>query len=577
MKCNELLGDDSCQLIYYSVSCLRIVDACYKDRCINMIQSAISRNACLQGFLAIFLAGNVLMFVLISKSTLKVTTIQEPSISNKLDSVNGKEYVTLTENSRNETGRIGCRKFPKGGETCAFSGLACIDFNESLHEGNNAGNKLPQVYFIHDNHTDGAGVTHDNWCGQRFRSADPLYFGPREWPPSSDLVLPRWSCLKAHWRTTDSLFRNKSRPVTVKWVPNLSVINLDYERNSHNNHYLMDIIWLLDLKLWKDSQSKSFTQLKEIFSRQTHFMFPQSRDDFVSQTDTDINRLLFTLIFGLNASELYKNQTRDQETKKLSTQPLLEAFPALEDRLVFSRTNQDKLDYNSSRVNDLICTTKLFAGAKLGNLGHERVCTYLRKSSYDLFGVKVPEINYPNTGYLWIDQPPRRVILLHRHISRGFRNLNEIVKALNETSEKYKFEFEMHTTEELKTAEDNVKFFSRAGVLLTTHGSQSMGAIWMPRHSALIEAFPPAYNDYSFKLLASTCNVQYFELYGKIPKILIERYKRSCDDKLNSHYSQCTELKSEAVLVDVQSIIDTVLLALRKIGHEMPMQESSFE
>ncbi len=541
-----------------------------------MPASGILKVGWLQVFLVVFLAANIIVFIHMSNRALG--NVSEMSNRNGIQFAGSKHHQHLTEFSKNETGRIGCRNFPKGGETCAFSGAICVDLNESLNQGNNAGNRIPQIYFVHDNHTDGAGITHDNWCGQRFRSADPQYFGPRIWPPPTDVISPRWSCLRAKWRTSNSLFRNKSRPVSIRWVPNLSILNLDYERNSHNNHYLMDIIWLLDLKLWRNSQSSSFTQLREIFTQQTHFMFPQSRDDFMTQTETDINRLLFTLIFGLNPLELYRNQTRDEETKRITTKPLLESYPELDKKIIFARkgdTNETNL--KSSKPDDLVCTTKLYAGAKLGNLGHERVCTYIRESSYNLYGVKVPEEEYPNTGYLWIDQPPRRVIVLHRHVTRGFRNLEKLVKELNRTSEKYNFELELHTTDELKTAEENVKFFSRAGVLLTTHGSQSMGAMWMPRHSALIEVFPPVYHDYSFKLLASTCNIQYFELYGKMPKELKKRYKESCSDKLSSHYSQCTELKSEAILVDIQSTIKTVLLALRKIGHEMQFPEFNLE
>lgn len=522
----------------------------------------------------VFFVINGFMFLGLSNKALTVTNIPSSRQPNELYIFNSNNSNHITELSKNETGRIGCRTFPKGGETCAFSGIACVDMDESLNENNHAGNIIPQVYFVHDGHNDGAGITHDNWCGLRYRSADPSYFGPREWPPVSEVVSPRWSCLKAKWRTSNSLFRNKSKPVTIKWVPDLSIINLDYERNSHNNHYLMDLVWLLDLRLWKNSLSVTFTQIREIFSEQTNFMFPQSREDFIEQTATDINRLLFTLIFGLNSSKLYLNQTRDTETQKIETRPLLESYPILSKKIIFARKKRKKSE-KVPNSKDLICTRKLFAGAKLGNMGHERVCSYIRESSFELFGIQLPEKNYPNTGYLWIEQAPRRVILLQRHITRGFENYDELVKSLNRTAARYDFEFELHSTGELKTAEDNVRFFSRAGVILTTHGSQSMGVMWMPRHSALIEVFPPAYHDYSFKILSDTCNVQYFELYGKIRNELKPRYRRECIDKFDSHYSQCNSLKSEAILADIPATIDTVLIALRKIGHEIPLIDLS--
>lgn len=91
----------------------------------------------------------------------------------------------------------------------------------------------------------------------------------------------------------------------------------------------------------------------------------------------------------------------------------------------------------------------------------------------------------------------------------------------------------------------------------------------MPRNSALIEAFPPAYIYYSFRTLSDACNVQFFELYGKISSSIQDKYEKYCGtEKLGLNFGQCSNQKSENGLVDVDETVCTVLLALPKTGQK---------
>lgn len=460
------------------------------------------------------------------------------------------------------TQRIGCREYPKGGQSCVLQGIACVDVNEKRTKGV----VRPRVYLIDDARRDGDIVSNDRWCQLRHRSSDPRYFASREWPPRYDLFAPRHSCLNAYWRTKSSLFRNYSSPARVRWLDELALIDLDYVNNDHNNHYVKDIVWLLDVVLWQKALNQTSTlgtrdHLPQLFpDHPKHVFMPQGIADFDKQTRRDVNRLNFALIFGLDPRELYRGQHRLPDNK-IWTRPLRTSYPQLKERLVF---------YGNERVNttnDLVCTRKMIVGSKLGDMGHERVCQYLRQESWRLYDIAPPQRAV--SGYLHYERPPRRVVLLQRHITRRIRNLDAVTAALRNAARKHVFEFELHSTAELKNAEDHVRFFSRIGVLLTPHGSQAMGAMWMPRHAALIEVFPPAYTDFAFNLLSSACNIWYFEIQASVPADLKKVYEQRCGKKIRSFYDQCVQLKSLSIDVDVDEAVRNVLFALKRLGHDI--------
>lgn len=458
------------------------------------------------------------------------------------------------------TVRVGCREYAKGGQSCVYSGVACVDVNTERAE------KVvrPKLFIVDDSRIDGELVSSDRWCQQRHRSADPRYFGPREWPLRTDLFAPRWSCLNAVFRRSEALFNglHKSR---VRWLDDFSLIDLDYVNNDHNNHYVKDIVWLLDVALWQATISASSTSstaggVPVLFPPPKHILLPQSRADFIKQTRRDVNRLNFAIINQLNPELLYGGAGLS-DAQAPPTQPLLEAYPELTNKLVF---------YGDERANtsvDLVCTRRLVVGSKLGDMGHERVCQHLRTRAWRLFGISEPPRAV--SGFLQFPQPPKRVVLLQRHLTRKLHNVENVSDALRAAAESYGFEFELRTTKELKTAEDHVRFFSRIGVLLTPHGSQAMGGMWMPRHAALIEVFPPGYTDYAFNLLSGACNLWYYELQGLIPPGMEEVYRVKCGKKMNSFFDQCVQVKNANVVADVDEVVKTVVLALKRLGHAM--------
>lgn len=458
------------------------------------------------------------------------------------------------------THRVGCRTYPKGGQSCVISGIACVDVNRQRAKGV----VRPLIYLVDDTRRNGQRVESDRWCSLRHKSADPRYFGPRDWP-LIDYFAPRQSCLNAQWRTKHSLLENGSNP-NVRWVDEFSLIDLDYVNNNHNNHYLKDIVWLLDVALWQQNIQKSSTlphgnnsHIPSLFTMPKHILFPQATSDFVKQTGRDVNRINLALVLGLDARQLYRGQKYGRD-RRIYTRPFLDAFPESKDRFIFYG------DERANSANDLVCTKKLTVGAKLGNMGHERVCTHLRESTWKLYGLSRPALA-SSGGYLRYHRPPRRVVLLQRHRTRGFRNINPLVTAMRAAAAKYGFEFEYHTTQSLVTAEEHVRFFSRIGVLLTPHGSQAMGGMWMPRHSAIIEAFPPGYTDYAFDLLSTACNLWHYEIQGVVPEDLKAKYARVCAGKMKSFFDQCVQMKFERVQVDIDETVRTVLLALKRLGH----------
>lgn len=407
----------------------------------------------------------------------------------------------LRENSPHKrvvTERIGCREYDAGAQSCVYEGFVCINTTKEKDFGR------PKVYFVNDLVEDNAVAYSDNWCGLRFQSADPRYFSTRHWPILNGTFSPQSSCLDAEFRTFDSLLASRLPKdgkgsdldlarAGIKWLDSLWLVDLDYTNNDHNNHLVKDIIWMLDVALWQaatDLRPRPDESVQGDFNDTAghlfaegprHVYLPQGEEDFIKQTKRDVNRLTYSMILQRDLSRLYPNFTAEEmktnPSEKRETIPLLEAFPDLkkEERLVFHR------DMREDNNTDLVCSPRFTSGSKMGNGANERVCRYMRRRAYELYGIQDSEKT--RYGYMHFPQPPKRIVILQRHITRGIVNLDDLEKALRETFEKdHGVEVEVITTAKLKTAEDFVRIFSRAGVMITPHGSQSMGQIWMPRH-----------------------------------------------------------------------------------------------
>lgn len=204
------------------------------------------------------------------------------------------------------THRVGCQAYPKGRLSCAISGIACVEAQR------------PLIYLVDDTRRNGERVESDRWCDKRHISADSRYFGPRVWPPV-EYFGPRHSCLNAEWRTT-SFLRGIRHNSDVSWVDDISVIDLDYINNNHNNQYLKDIVWLLDVALWQKNIRKSSTlpnnknsYIPQLFNAPKHILFPQDTSEFVKQTNCDVNRMNLAIVLGLDAGELYRGQKHGRE------------------------------------------------------------------------------------------------------------------------------------------------------------------------------------------------------------------------------------------------------------------------
>lgn len=213
------------------------------------------------------------------------------------------------------THRVGCRTYPKGSQSCVISGIACVDVNRDRTKGV----LRPLIYLVDDTRRDGATVKSDRWCRLRHKSADPRYFGPRDWP-LVDYFAPRQSCLNAKCRTKLSLLENdganNSKP-RVRWVDAFSLIDLDYV---NNNHYLKDIVWLLDVALWQKNIHMSSplphgntTFVPTLFTNLKHIPFPQASGDFIKETNRGVNRIHLAVVLGLDARELYDGQKYSRE------------------------------------------------------------------------------------------------------------------------------------------------------------------------------------------------------------------------------------------------------------------------
>ena len=465
--------------------------------------------------------------------------------------------------------RLGCREYQAGLQSCVFSGIICTN-TSAAHDF-----PFPNFYLVDDTKRDFEEVPSDRWCGRRYQTSDPKYFSAsRHWPILNDTIVPQGSCLRAYYRTLDSLLGKRLKQSTggnipgVKWVPSLHVLNMDFVRDNHNNHLLMDIVWMLDIVLWQQSLKLGAHPASDhvkLFESWKYIFLQHGKDDFRAQTSRDVNRLLYALVLQLPLSKLYPNLTRSEVRRApdvpRKAAPLFEAYPKLERRILFHK------DIHKNSKTDLVCAPRLTAGSKLAHLGHERVCRDMRNRGWDFFGIQRPEM--VRTGRVYFEQPPRTVLILQRHITRAIENEEELQTAIEKKLGKYGVKVVSASTKDLDEAENWVRLFSKVGVLVTAHGSQSMGMIWMPRNAAVVEVYPIGYMDFSFHLLAESCKIWYYEIRGKLGEQNKAAYKEKCGDHENIMTDPCRGFKHERVWAPVDEVVRTVRMAFAKQGHDM--------
>eukprot|EP00172_Hildenbrandia_rubra_P004563 Plantae.Rhodophyta-Hildenbrandia_rubra.ctg9444.p1 GENE.Plantae.Rhodophyta-Hildenbrandia_rubra.ctg9444~~Plantae.Rhodophyta-Hildenbrandia_rubra.ctg9444.p1 ORF type:complete len:609 (-),score=63.85 Plantae.Rhodophyta-Hildenbrandia_rubra.ctg9444:544-2370(-) len=510
------------------------------------------------------------------------------------------------------TNRTACREFWSGGQSCVFDGLTCLDLRPWSKGNTNGPSHIP-VIFINEDKPDGMSVPHDNWCHLKHLIGDPRNGGPRAWNPENYTVAPRWSCLSAVWRKWDSL-RNEVR--NVKYIDeDLWVVDRDYIGGSgnstkvpggltHNNHLLKDYVWMLDLLLWQKSLALS-PHIAPFFPEKAHHVvFPGTYHAFKQTMDKDINKLIWALQLQLDLEPLYASyggkikSPQDSHSEWMSTRianPLDEAYPSVfkDERMLFhfdfvNQANDSALweqmkngaalkelspkvkGIAGSKEYDLICAPKLLVGAKLPGYGHQRVCQEMRMRSWDLFGIKEPKTE--RRGILVRAPAPKRIVIINRYRTRHIKDASRLYDELKTAFDPYGIEVELISTQDLKTAEANVRAYARAGVVISPHGSQSMSMMFMPRFTALIEVFPFAYRHYAFKFGAESCQLFHYEIYGKPdPRLTQEEYDYCLKHAGPLEMSACAvgNVKHVAISVDSQPVIEKTFLAFAKMGYDL--------
>lgn len=392
-----------------------------------------------------------------------------------------------------QTKRTICRELESGTQSCVFEGIVCVNVTSEAPS-------QPVYYFVDDSKPDDTEVPHDGWCIWTHTYADPRIFANRQWPILTNTVIPQRSCILGRYRNSSSLFgsslsgsnENRQRP-RIRWLTSLHAVYLMFASNDHNDHLLKDIIWLLDTTLFQASldlkQRPGYTDYREnddedthFFRRPQHIYLPQTQQNFVAQTGRDVNRLTYSIVLQKDIRKLYPQLTDDQLHNNSfwgigrKATPLLDAFPELIDNneLVF---HGDLLTQSDT---DLVCTPRITIGSRSQDTGHERNCRYIRSKTYELYGIQRPPLR--RVGFATYPQPPKSILILNRHINRDIGNGMELFETLKEAFGPHDVEVKYITTTNLSTAEDFVRLYSSAGVIISPHGSHNMGAIWMQRY-----------------------------------------------------------------------------------------------
>lgn len=461
------------------------------------------------GTIVIFLTGISLLNPVpissyIALSHLTCTTKQ----NNQSSSISAKPVVNIKQlqqdfhlwldhlkatgpSGRVTTERLACYEHEAKAQTCSFEGMICADVrNKSLD-----GLRHSEFFFVDDRKEDNSQIPTDNWCGMRHQSSDPRYYFSRTWPILENTVLPQQSCLHAVYRTASSLFAGNPR---VKWVQSLAVIDYDFLENDHNGHLASDTLWMLDALLFQDSlalnpQRPGYSAPDEnekgggaddlLLAANFTIFVPQSREQFQLQMSRDINRLLYGLILRANVRNLYSNLSDDElhrapaaNDSKRWTEPIFSTFPELDSgRLMF---NSDLIRDDST---DLVCTPRLTAGYKTGFAIDERTCREIRTKSFELYGIERPPMTH--VGQIFFPQPPKSVLIIDRHLNRRIANAAELVEGLKAKLEPRGVNVTYMKTDKLETAEEFVRVYSSAGIVISPHGSQNMAQMWMQRYA----------------------------------------------------------------------------------------------
>lgn len=400
------------------------------------------------------------------------------------------------------TQRTFCHELSAKGQTCVFEGLMCIDVrNGGAEHEPNKDNSKPRILILNDStpaDAEGSEASTDNWCGMRHQSADPRYYSSRHWPLLQDTVVPQQSCMEARFFRTDTVLRSDVR---VKWVPSLALVNLDYVDNDHNTHLAIDLMWILDAVLHDESlayrprpgyrRHRHPTDMDGIiFRNDTVYYLPQSRVQFERQTTRDVNRLLWAMILRKDGRRLYYPDLSDDDLNKAPAardvvrpaKPLLDAFPELVEDGAF----QFHGDLVADNETDLVCTARLTAGVKTGFSTHERVCRELRTRAYQTFDIQRPDVK--RIGQINFPQPPKSILFLNRHVTRTIDNGEDIARRLREKLAYMNVPVEYETTQNLNSAEQWVRLYSSAGIVISPHGSHNMGEMFMQRYRYVIFA-----------------------------------------------------------------------------------------
>lgn len=359
---------------------------------------------------------------------------------------------------------------------------------------------------------DGDKVPSDEWCHRRYMAADPRYYSSRTWPLLEDTVVPQQSCMEARYRTSYSLlasndtnYNNSVSKPKVKWYPSLALIDLDYVDNSHNTHFAMDTLWLLDAALFQRSLSlRQRPGMRThrarghedalLLTNGTRVYMPQTRADFERQTEFHLNRLIFSIILRKDPLRLYSHLSPSSSSAEKEKHPIqrpaspaspdeerrtrsiLQSFPEVErdEEVVFHH------DIVDDKNTDLVCTSRMTAGFKTGFTADEKVCREIRTQSYKVFGIERPK--HMNMGQIGIPQPTKNVLVFNRHVTRKIANGQVLADQLREKLHPLGVNVSYVSTADLHTAEDWVRTFSSAGVIVSPHGSHNMGIVWMQRY-----------------------------------------------------------------------------------------------
>jgi hypothetical protein len=130
-------------------------------------------------------------------------------------------------------------------------------------------------------------------------------------------------------------------------------------------------------------------------------------------------------------------------------------------------------------------------------------CQAWREMAYASVGVRTPA---------WNDRPKPMITILNRG-SRGFFDLDAIVKAVNATGLPWQLVSDIGRS----TYKEQVQIFANTAILVATHGGALAHVMHLPLHAVIIEMFPYMVGNSIYEKLAHMCNVHYYKLLGSLP------------------------------------------------------------